>query len=120
MHEMAFASSIIEAVRREMTRHPHARAERVGIRAGALAAVDPSSLQFCFEVLVRDTDLAELKLEIEVVARRHRCGNCRTDFEVKDYDFQCPRCGNFAAECITGDELELAFLEVEEREPSTA
>jgi hydrogenase nickel incorporation protein HypA/HybF len=120
MHEMAFASSIIEAVRREMTRHPHARAERVGIRAGALAAVDPSSLQFCFEALVRDTELAQLKLEIEVVARRHRCGNCRTEFEVQDYDFQCPRCGNFAAECITGDELELAFLEVDERESSIA
>jgi Zn finger protein HypA/HybF involved in hydrogenase expression len=42
------------------------------------------------------------------------------EFEVKDYDFQCPRCETFAPDCITGDELELAFLEVEDHEPTTA
>jgi hydrogenase nickel incorporation protein HypA/HybF len=120
MHEIGIASSIIETVAKEMAVHPLARAERIGVRIGALAAVDASALQFCFEVLVRETELECVKLEIEVVPRRHLCRNCGNEFEVKDYDFQCPRCERFAPECISGDELELAFLEVEEHEPSTA
>jgi hydrogenase nickel incorporation protein HypA/HybF len=120
MHEIGIASSIIDAVRKEMAQHPLDRAEKVGIRIGALTAVDKSALQFCFEVLTRDTELGRLKLEVDCVPRRHRCPNCPNEFEVKDYDFDCPRCGSFAPECISGDELELAFLEVEEHEPTAA
>jgi hydrogenase nickel incorporation protein HypA/HybF len=120
MHELSIANEIIEVVRKEMMRYPATHAERVGIRVGALSAVDPAALQFCFEVMTRDTEFAQLKLDIEVRPRRHRCAACATQFAVKDYDFECPHCGRFAAECIGGEELELAFLEVEEHEPSTA
>ncbi len=120
MHEMGIANSIIEAVRKEMASYPLARAERVAVRIGALAAVDPSALQFCFEVMVRDTEFEHLKLEIESKPRRHRCDSCATEFEVNGYDFQCPQCGTFAPVCIGGDELELASLEIEDHEPSTA
>jgi hydrogenase nickel incorporation protein HypA/HybF len=120
MHELGIASSIIETVAKEMARHPLAHAERVGVRIGTLAAVDPSSLQFCFDALIQETELGGVKLEIEVLPRRHRCGACRNEFEVNDFNFECPRCRSFAPECIGGDELELAFLEVEEHEPSTA
>jgi hydrogenase nickel incorporation protein HypA/HybF len=120
VHEIGIANSIIETIAKEMVKHPLAHAERVGVRIGALAAVDSSALRFCFEVLTRETELEQLKLEIEVVPRRHRCGNCEIEFAITDYDFQCPRCGNLAVQTISGDELELAFLEVEEHEPSTA
>ena len=120
MHEMSIANSIIETVQKELSQHPLAQAERVGVRIGQLAAVDASALQFCFEVLVRNTDLESLQLEIEIVPRRHRCTHCAGEFEVRDYDFRCPSCKNFAPDCIGGDELELAFLEVEEHESTTA
>ena len=120
MHEMGIANSIIEAVRKEMVRYPHAYPERVGVRIGMLAAVDASALRFCFEVMVRDTEFKDLKLEVELRPRRHRCLNCAMDFQVNDYDFGCPRCGQFSPDCVSGDELELAFLEVEDHEPTTA
>ena len=76
MHEIGIASSIIDAVRKEIAQHPLDRAERVGIRIGELTALDKSALQFCFEVLTRDTELERLKLEVDCVPRRHRCPNC--------------------------------------------
>jgi Zn finger protein HypA/HybF involved in hydrogenase expression len=57
-------------------------------------------------------------LEIELCPRRHRCQACRRDFVVHDYDSRCPQCASLATACISGDELELAFLEVEEYGPS--
>jgi len=120
MHEMGIANSVIETVRAEAARHPGCRVRKVGLRIGELAAVDSESLRFCFEALTRETDLESLELEIETRPRRHRCGNCGTEFNVKDYDFACPHCARLNSQCISGDELEMAYLEVEEHEPSPA
>jgi hydrogenase nickel incorporation protein HypA/HybF len=59
-------------------------------------------------------------LEIQICPRRHRCLDCRGEFDIKDFDFRCPQCGSTRNECISGEELELAYLELEEHEPSTA
>jgi hydrogenase nickel incorporation protein HypA/HybF len=115
---MGIANSILEAVRTEARRYPAARATKVGIRIGELAAIDAESLRFCLDVLARDTDLDGLQLEIEFRPRRHRCGECDSTFIVRDYDFRCPTCSAITAECVGGDELELAYVEVEEDEPS--
>jgi hydrogenase nickel incorporation protein HypA/HybF len=119
MHEMSIAESILQAVAAETARVPHARPTRVGVRIGELAGIDPESLHFCFEAIVKDSEFDGLQLEIESRARRHRC-LCGTEFAVDGYEFTCPTCGYEATSCISGDELELAFVEVEEHEPSAA
>jgi hydrogenase nickel incorporation protein HypA/HybF len=120
MHEMGIANSVLEAVRGEAARHPGSYPCRVGVRIGELAAVDPSALEFCFDALTRETDLESLHLEIEICPRRHRCLDCAAEFDVKGYDFECPRCRSLRSECLSGDELELAYLEVEENGTGTA
>ncbi len=118
MHEMGIANSILEAVQKEAQRYPGSRATKVGVRIGELAAIDADALTFCFEALSRDTDLQGLQLEIELCPRRHRCVACDRTFVVRDYDCRCPQCQKIATECISGDQLELAYVEVEEDEPS--
>jgi hydrogenase nickel incorporation protein HypA/HybF len=120
MHEIGIANSVLEAVRVEAARHPGSYPCRVGVRIGELVAVDPSALEFCFDALTRETDLESLQLEIEICPRRHRCLDCGTEFDVKDYDFECPRCGSLRSACLSGGELELAYLEVEENGTGTA
>src|SRR5947209_5824192 len=116
MHEIGIANSILEAVLTEAERRPGAIARKVAVRIGELAAIDPDALQFSFETLTNDTKLACLKLEIEICPRQHRCPGCGTEFRVKDFNSQCPRCAAVCTECISGDELELAYIEVEEYE----
>jgi hydrogenase nickel incorporation protein HypA/HybF len=65
MHEMGIASSVIEAVRGEIARHPGARASKVGLRLGEWSGVDVESLRFCLEVLVKGTELEPLALDID-------------------------------------------------------
>jgi len=119
MHELGIANSVLEAVRTEMGRHPGTYPCKVGVRIGEMAAIDPESLRFCFEVIIQDTDLESLELGIEVCPRRHRCRVFGNDFIVRDYDSRCPQCASLETTCISGDELELAYLEVEEYGPST-
>jgi hydrogenase nickel incorporation protein HypA/HybF len=119
MHEMGIASSVLEAVAAEMKRRPLAVPCKIGLRIGEMTAIDQDSLRFCFDALIQDTDLASLELAIEFCPRRHRCGQCGQEFEVHDYDFSCPKCGSFATACVSGDQLEMAYLEVEEYGPDT-
>jgi hydrogenase nickel incorporation protein HypA/HybF len=87
MHEMGIANSILEAVHKELHLYPGQRAAKIGVRIGELAGVDPESLQFCFEALVKGTEFEPLELEIE----------------------WCP-----AQDGNTADQLDLAYLELED------
>jgi hydrogenase nickel incorporation protein HypA/HybF len=117
MHDMGIANSVLEAVRTEMGLHPGTYPCKVGVRIGEMAAIDQDALRFCFEAIVLETDLESLELAIEVCPRRHRCQLCGREFVVRNYDSRCPQCASLATTCISGDELELAYLEVEEYGP---
>jgi hydrogenase nickel incorporation protein HypA/HybF len=119
MHEMGIANSVLDAVRIEMARYPGKYPCKVGLRIGEMTAIDQDAFRFCFEAMIEDTDLATLELAIEFCPRRHRCQSCEREFPVHDYDSRCPQCFSFETKCFSGDELELAYLEVEEYGPST-
>jgi hydrogenase nickel incorporation protein HypA/HybF len=114
MHELSIASAILDAVRKEMEKHPGAHVSKVGVRIGALSGVEPEALSFGFSVLVQGTDLDPLALEIEPVPRRQRCPACDFTFEVTEYSLVCPLCASSETLMAGGDELDLAFLEVED------
>jgi hydrogenase nickel incorporation protein HypA/HybF len=120
MHEIGIANSILEAVKVETSRRPDAIPRKVAVRIGELAAVDPEALRFCFEALTRETELESLQLEIEICPRKHHCPDCDFEFPVVDFELRCPKCGQEHTHYISGDQLELAYLEMEEHEPSTA
>jgi len=111
---MSVAAAVLDAVRTETGRYPGARATRVGLRIGAVSGLEPESLRFCFEALVAGTDLEPLALDLELVPRRNRCRQCDTTFEVVDYNFVCGACGSLRTEPAGGDEMQLAYVEVEE------
>jgi hydrogenase nickel incorporation protein HypA/HybF len=113
MHELGIAASILDSVEAETGRRSGSHISKVGIRVGELSGVDPDALQFGFECLVKDTGFEPLVLEIESVPRVQRC-RCGHEFRMMDYDPHCPRCGEFMTECVSGDELEIVFMEVDE------
>ncbi|HEU5401657.1 MAG TPA: hydrogenase maturation nickel metallochaperone HypA [Terriglobales bacterium] len=114
MHELGIASSVLEAVAKEAERRPNTRFLKVGLRIGELAAVDRDALSFGWEVLTKDTAWHGLALEIESVPRRQRCTVCGHEFEAPDFMTACPKCAELMTVTIAGDELDIAYLEVEE------
>ena len=114
MHELGIATSILESVQSVASRNPGVRITKVGVKIGELAGVDIDALQFGFECLVKDTDWALLQLAVESIPRVQRCPKCGNEFRMTDYDPQCPKCGEFATDCISGEELDIAYMEVDE------
>jgi hydrogenase nickel incorporation protein HypA/HybF len=114
MHELGIATSILECVQQEAERHPGARISKVGVKIGELAGVDVDALTFGFECMVKDTEWEGLVLAVELVPRVQRCMKCQHEFRMVDYDPRCPLCGEFATNCISGEELDIAYMEVDE------
>jgi hydrogenase nickel incorporation protein HypA/HybF len=114
MHEMGIAGSILDAVRAETRRFPEGHIYKICVRIGELAGVNPDAINVCFEALVRSTDLEPLELKVEYCPRRHECRNCGCSFAASLEDSTCPNCGGADSYFISGDELELVYLEVED------
>ncbi len=114
MHELSIANSIFDTVSMEMTRLNLQSIQAVVLRVGALSAVDPEALRFSFEAITAETPLANTKLEIEQVAIQGKCKICGSKFTVEDFIFACPLCQSGQIEVTHGEEMEIAYLEVEE------
>jgi hydrogenase nickel incorporation protein HypA/HybF len=114
MHELGIAEETLKAIEREAARYPNSRVIRAGLRIGELSGVDASALQFAFEAILQGTSREDMKIEIESLPRKQRCIGCGCEFAVRDYDVRCQNCYSTETVCIGGEELDLAFVEVEE------
>jgi hydrogenase nickel incorporation protein HypA/HybF len=114
MHELGIAGSILESVEREMRNHAGACLGAIGLRLGPWAGVDPESLRFCFGVLARDTCAAGAQLAIEACPLRWRCRTCQIEFTPTDGLPDCPVCGAHECQLVSGQQLEIAYLDLED------
>lgn len=118
MHEIGIASSILEAGHREAALRPGGRLLGVGVRIGVLSGVDVDALRFAFSCIVAGTDDEKVALATEVCPRMNRCEECGVEFRSPAsspfVDAPCPQCGGVESSFVSGDQLDLAFVEVEE------
>ena len=113
MHELSIAQSVVDTVEKELASRPGALLRKVGMRIGELAGVDADSLRFSWDCLTRETAFEGVTLEIETRAWQRRCSRCELIFAVDDFQTICPRCATEETEPEGGDELDVAYLELE-------
>ena len=118
MHEMSIVEALLDAVRQEIRSHPGAQVQTVRVRIGSLRLVIPETLRFCYAAAINDTPLSGSQLEIETVPAAARCPQCRTEFPVEDNWFQCPQCDALDAKLLSGNELSLTSIELQEVIPA--
>jgi hydrogenase nickel incorporation protein HypA/HybF len=113
VHELAIAQSVLDVVLEEGHRHGLAQVTSIRIQVGALAAVVPAALSFCFEMVSQNTMAAGARLDIETIPAVARCSECRETFTIEDHMYVCPRCREPAIDLVSGRELLVASLEGE-------
>ena len=115
MHEMGIAEQLVkialDAIPKDI-KNP--RVETVHLKIGKLASVVEHSLTFCFEIITKDTPLEKARLEIDSVPVRVHCKSCDQSWEVTGPVFQCPFCKDGDVEMISGREIEIISLELED------
>lgn len=120
MHEMSIAQSIMDIVLEESRRHGLNQVKTIKLQVGAMAAVVPESLTFCFDLLSRDSLVEGAVLEIETLPVVARCSACDILFQVENQSFLCPECGEPTLDLVSGRELSLMSIEGETGESDGA
>ncbi|MDY0039728.1 MAG: hydrogenase maturation nickel metallochaperone HypA [Desulforhabdus sp.] len=110
---MSIAQSLLNIVLEEGRKHRLKKVKKINLHVGALSAVVPDSLKFCFDLLAQSTIACGASLEIEMVPIIARCSECKEPFEVEDHVYLCPHCGQPSLELISGRELSLTSIEGE-------
>ncbi|RME63766.1 MAG: hydrogenase maturation nickel metallochaperone HypA [Nitrospirae bacterium] len=117
MHEASIALAIIETLEEECKKHNCHILKKVKLRIGKATGVMTDALLFAFEASKPGTVAERAVLEIEEVPLRGFCNSCNIEFESSDGVFLlCPQCESAWVKCVSGRELEIIELEMEEQE----
>jgi len=114
MHELSIAENILEIVNANLEGHGPAAIRSVKVRIGELAGVIPESLEFCFAAITKGTAMESAKLEIERTDIVAHCETCGADSAVKGLIFRCPSCSGPNIKIVSGDELRVVEIEVDD------
>lgn len=114
MHELAIAQGVLDIVRQSVPEELTPTVRSVRVRVGRLSGVVPESLAFCFGALVADTSLWLAKLNIEQVPTLGQCKDCAERFEIEDVAFICPTCRSTDIRLISGTEMHVVDVELED------
>ena len=115
MHELSIAQNIVDIVLQHLPDESNGAVRSVKIRVGLLSGILPKSLDFCFSSIVSDTPLRGARLDIEDVPVEARCLACEKTFSRDDSSaYVCPSCGSKDLQFITGTELEVVEVALED------
>jgi hydrogenase nickel incorporation protein HypA/HybF len=79
-----------------------------------LRQVVPSALTFGFELVAEGTPVEGAELELENVPATGLCSDCGVESRLQSFPLQCGVCGGFDLELLSGEELFVESLELEE------
>ncbi|MCW5894963.1 MAG: hydrogenase maturation nickel metallochaperone HypA [Bacteroidetes bacterium] len=116
MHELSIAESIVDIIRQYFEEKELPRVYDVSVKIGALAGVVPDSLEFSFAAITADTPLQNARLRIVSVPFVIHCNECGVTSEPDSPIAICPRCSGMATQTLSGTELQVAEIEVQEPE----
>ncbi len=113
MHELTIATNIRKVVE-ESLKDKRVKVRKIRLQVGKLTAVVPDSLRFCFQFVIEGTPVEGAELEIQEIPVKGRCKSCGSSFTIEEPIFLCPLCGSNQIELLSGRELMVESIEVEE------
>ncbi|HQX06228.1 MAG TPA: hydrogenase maturation nickel metallochaperone HypA [Zoogloea sp.] len=113
MHEMSLAEGIRQLVEEAGHRQGFRRVRTVVLEIGQLAAVEPDSLRFCFDVVMQGGLGDGAALQIVRVPGQGWCLQCETHVDIAELYDPCPCCGGYRVQVTGGTEMRVKELEIE-------
>jgi hydrogenase nickel incorporation protein HypA/HybF len=115
MHELSVATAVLNTA----VKHAGGRQVTVvNLRVGRMRQVVPDSLRFYWEIVARDSACEGAALELVEIETELECSDCAWRWSPQIPAFRCPGCASANVAVLTGEELEVEYIEVEDKEPA--
>jgi len=114
MHELSVAQNIIEIIQQSVPESKWNQVTAVRVEIGAVAGIVPDSLEFSFQAITTESVLSNAKLITEFIPFRVHCRTCNTETENEEGFAMCGKCRSTDIRIISGTELRIKEIELEE------
>jgi hydrogenase nickel incorporation protein HypA/HybF len=108
--------NILDIVKETAEKNGAKRVTRIELLIGMMSDILPDWAQNYFDMLSKDTVADGAVLVIERVPVTLMCRQCKKNFEMDmaDWNFKCPTCVSSDVELVTGRELAIKNIEIEQ------
>ena len=113
MHELTLAERAMSIVEASARKAGAARVTRVRLAIGALAHVDPDTMQYCCSVVSRDTLAAGALIEVTRAPGLAWCSDCKAEVALEQVGMPCPACGGYQLKITDGDQMQVVDISIE-------
>ena len=113
MHEMSLAESVLQIIEESARAQNFQRVRTVVLEIGALSAVEPDAMRFCFDAVTSGSIADGARLEILDKPGEGWCAGCNKTVLLRERFGLCPECGGTRVEITGGNEMRVKDLEVE-------
>lgn len=113
MHEMSLALEILRIVEETALQNQAAVVKEIFVEVGTLAGVTIPALEFCLEVVKKDTAADGAAIRINQVPGKGRCPTCGSEYPMATLIEPCPVCDTSYLAMTAGDDLRVREIEVE-------
>ena len=118
MHELAICQSLMSQVETIALERNASSVTSIVIGMGPLSGVEAQLLKNAYPIASAGTVAEHAELVIEYLPVRVKCGQCGTESEALPNKLVCTQCGDWRTTLISGDELMLMSVELEQNEQS--
>jgi len=112
MHEFALAQDIMATIAKQVT-DDFKKITAINIEIGAYSGVVADSLAFGIDIICKEKELPDVKVNIVNVPTIAKCV-CGRKYEMSEIFETCPQCGSFNRKIISGMDIVINSVELSE------
>ena len=110
MHETMVAESLLAMISAEAEKQ-HAKPVSAKVSCGTLDPINDEILRFAFSAIAKDTECADVELQIEHKSIQGQCKSCNNTFDVDFSQPGCTKCGSEVFKLLADAPLLLEEIE---------
>ena len=119
MHELSVCQSLLEEVKRVARENNAGSVTRIIVKIGPLSGVEPDLLRNAYPIAAAGTIAEDAELEIEISDVVVSCTLCGAESAATANRLLCAHCGDYRTNLVSGDEMVLQSLELDDVEQAS-
>lgn len=116
MHEFSIVMSIIDTVEKEAKAVDASSVSALTLDIGTMSGVEFYALDTALEMAIKGTILENVKIVVNKIQAEAVCCDCSHKFSIGHITDVCPKCGSFFSDVVSGKDLKIVSIVVEENE----
>lgn len=116
MHEYSIVQSLLDIIEDNAKKHNAKKIKKVVVKIGVLSGVEPHLLKIAFETFKESSICKDAEFEMIIDPIRAECNECKkiSEFKSNLLIFECPECKSVDLKVLSGEDMYLMSLEMEQ------